>query len=80
MWHRVSDLSVEQRHTIEALLGRGLREDEAVNIHPSRILEDAPVGPARQQAFREYLADLDHFADRARNVSDDELDALADEA
>jgi hypothetical protein len=80
MWHKVTDLSTEQRRALEGLLGRSLRDDEALNIHPSRVLEEGPTGAARQRAFDEYLADLDKLARRAKNISDEELDALADEA
>jgi hypothetical protein len=80
MWHKVRDLSIEQRRALEGLLGRGLREDEALNIYSSRLLQDAPAGKDRDEAFHEYLADLDRLAERAKYLADEELDALADAA
>jgi hypothetical protein len=80
MWHKVRDLSIEQRRALEGLVGRGLREDEALNICSSRLLQDAPAGKDRDEAFHEYLADLDSLAGRAKDLTDEELDALADAA
>jgi hypothetical protein len=75
MWHKVRDLSIEQRRALE-----GLVEDEALNIYSSRLLQDAPAGKDRDEAFHEYLADLDSLAGRAKDLTDEELDALADAA
>ena len=80
MVHLVKDLSREQRVTIEGLLGRHLQDDEGLNIQPSRILKDAPVGLAREEAYAQYLSHSDRLAERAARVSDDELGAAIDEA
>ena len=80
MWHRVKDLSQEQRLAIENLIGRSLQEDEGLNIQPARILKEAPAGEERVRAYHRYLGHLDKLADRAKDVPDGELDALIDEA
>jgi hypothetical protein len=79
MWHKVSDLSPDQRHTIEGLLGRQLAEDEGLSIVPSRILKDAPAGDERKEAFDQYLSHLDKLARRAEGIEND-LDTAIDEA
>ena len=80
MWHRVKDLSPDQRLAIESLLGRRLADDEGLNIHPSRILKDAPTGDERSRAYQQYLGHLDALAQRAHEVPGDELDAAIDDA
>ena len=80
MWHSVKDLSPDQRHAIESLLGRHLQDDEVVNIHPSRLLNEALTGEERSQAWSGYLRQLGALADRAKDIPDEELDAIIDEA
>jgi hypothetical protein len=80
MWHKVKDLSPEQRLAIESLLGRSLADDEGLNTQPSRLLKVAPAGEERTNAYERYLAHSDMLADRARDVPDDTLDAAIDEA
>jgi hypothetical protein len=80
MLHLVKDLSPDQRVAIEGLLGRALHEDEGLNIQPSRVLKEAPIGEERARAYRDYLANCDKIAQRADGISDEELDAAIDEA
>jgi len=80
MLHLVKDLSPDQRVAIEGLLGRALREDEGLNIQPSRVLKEGPTGEERAHAYRDYLANCDKIAQRADDVSDEELDAAFNEA
>jgi hypothetical protein len=80
MWHRVKDLSSEQRVVLESLLGRRLQEDEGLNIQPARILQESPTGDARVSAYGRYLEHLDKLAGRANEISDTELETLIDEA
>ena len=80
MWLKVKDLSTEQRLAMESLLGRGLTEDESLNIQPARVLSEAPTSEERARAYRLYLDSLDEFARRAESVPDEELDAIIDEA
>ena len=80
MWHKVKDLSPDQRLAIESLVGRGLRDDEGLNIQPSRVLKEAPEAEERFRAYKQYLDQIDRLGQRAANIPDDELDALIDEA
>ena len=80
MLHLVKNLSPDQRVAIEGLLGRPLREDEGLNIQPSRVLKEAPTGEERARAYRDYLANCDQIAQRADGVTDEALDAALDEA
>lgn len=80
MLHRVKDLSPEQRLALEGLIGRSLSEDEGLNIQPSRLLQEAPVGVERDRAYREYLAHIDKLAARVQDLPDEELNAIIDEA
>ncbi len=80
MWYKASDLVPDQRLAIESLLGRRLQADEGLSIQPSRILHEAPTVEERSRAYAEYLKDSDRIALRVKDVSDDELDELIDEA
>jgi hypothetical protein len=80
MWHKVTDLSPDQRAAVESLLGRRLADDEGFNIYPSRMIKEAPTGEERSRAYTQYLEDLDTLAERAQDVPDDELEAVIDEA
>jgi hypothetical protein len=80
MWHRVKDLSPDQRIVLEGLIGRGLQEDEGLNIQPSRILQESLTGDDRAAAYSRYLGNLDQLAGRASGVADVELEAMIEEA
>jgi hypothetical protein len=80
MWHRVKELSSEQRLTIETLIGRRLQDDEGLNIQPSHILKEGPTGEERTRAYGRYLAHLDMLGDRAKDVPDAELETIVEEA
>ena len=80
--HKARDLSPELRRAAEALLGQRLDEDETVTLRASKgyIIREAPSGEARQEAFRQLLAQMDKIAGRVKDAPQDELDALIDEA
>jgi hypothetical protein len=80
MWHRVKDLSSEQRIVLEGLIGRTLQEDEGLSIQPSHILQESPTGDARVFAYSRYLEHLDKLAGRVNGIADNELEPLIDEA
>jgi len=80
MWHRVKDLSSQQRAAIETLIGRALRDDEGLSIQSSLIVKDAPTGEERIRAYDQYLGHLDKLAARAVDIPDAEVDAIIDEA
>jgi len=80
MIHQVKDLSPNQRAAIENLLGRTLRDEESLTIRPARILKDAPTGKERARAFRGYRENLDLLANRVKDIQEDAIDAVIDEA
>jgi hypothetical protein len=65
---------------IENLIGRSLQDDEGVNIEPSRVLKETPVGDERVRMFDRYLANLDQISQGATNLPEAELTAVIDEA
>ena len=80
MLHNVKDLSEDQRHAIESLLGRPLRDEESLTIRPAQVLKDAPAGAERNRAFRAYIDHLDTLAGRVKDVPEAEIDAAIDDA
>jgi hypothetical protein len=80
MWRRVKDLSRDQRLALESLFERKLEDGEGLNMQASQILQEAPSGQNRAQAWASYLGDLDKLEARATEISNDELDEAIDEA
>jgi hypothetical protein len=83
MLHRVSDLSHEQRHVIESLLGHAIDDDEAVSIRsvkPNTILPSNLSPEQRREVldrFDRYFAKVDS---QRQVVSEEEEQAIIDEA
>lgn len=85
MLYRVKDLSPEQKHAAEVLLGHPVSDDEAVSIKsldPATIIP-SKLSPAERIAAMRALDE--HFAKRsadmpAPEVSPEEEDALVREA
>ena len=76
----VKNLSADQRIAVEGILGRALRDEESLIIRPARMLKDAPTGPERACLFRRYQDHLDAFAERVKNIPENEIDSAIDEA
>jgi hypothetical protein len=74
---KVTELPTDARHAMEHLLGRSLREDEAISIN---VYKPAPTGPAREDASGRLLERIDKTAQRARGVPEKEIEAAIDEA
>ena len=74
---KVKELSPDTRQAMEGILGRSLREDEAISIN---VYEPAPTGYAREEASRRLLERIDKTAQKVKNVPDEEIDAAIDEA
>jgi hypothetical protein len=74
---KVTELSNDTRHAVESILGRSLREDEAITIN---VYKPAPIGAARQQATQRLLERIDKTAERVQGIPDSEVDAAIDEA
>jgi hypothetical protein len=76
MLHRVRDLSPEQRHAAEILLGRPVSEDEAVSI---KSLGPSTIVPSRLSP-EERIAALRALDERFANASGSVIDAEEEEA
>lgn len=74
---RVAELSADARHVMEAMLGRPLRDDEAIAVN---VYKPAPTGAARDEASRRLRERIDKTAQRAAGISESEIDAAIDEA
>ena len=74
---KVTELSSDARHAMESLLGRSLREDEAIAIN---VYKPARTGAARQQASQRLLERIDMTAERVQGIQENEIDAAIDEA
>ncbi|MBI1354145.1 MAG: hypothetical protein GC160_07350 [Acidobacteria bacterium] len=78
--HNSRDLSAEERAVLERLLGRSLREGEAVGVQALRE-SPAPTGAERERAAEELRAAADALAMQIDpHASADELDSLIEEA
>jgi len=78
MVHNVGDLQPDHA-VIEDLRGRVLR-DESLTIRPAWVLQQAPIGSDREQAFRLYRDHFDLLAGRVKDVPEEEIDAAIDAA
>ncbi|HLI85779.1 MAG TPA: hypothetical protein VKV17_17830 [Bryobacteraceae bacterium] len=76
---KAGELTPPIREAFESVLGRRLGDDEAVSIHayPPR---PAPTGQERADAYRRLLEAGEKFAQRVKNVPEQEIDAAVDEA
>lgn len=74
---KVTELPADARQAMEHILGRSLREDEAISIN---VYKPVPGGQARVETSRRLLERIDKTAQRARGVSEEEIDAAIDEA
>jgi hypothetical protein len=80
--HKARDLSPELRRAAETLLGQTLEEDETVSVRASKgyIVREAPAGKVREDAFRRLSEHMDKIAERVKDVPEQELNSLIDEA
>jgi hypothetical protein len=74
---RTTELQPAARRALEKLLGRGLVEDEEINIWVSRP-HAAPAGDERKHAWRRLNRHLDQMAEKA-TCPPEELERLVDE-
>lgn len=74
---KVKELSPDTRLAMEGILGRSLREDEAISIN---VYKPAPTGYDREEASRRLLERVDKTAKKVKNVPEAEIDAAIDEA
>jgi hypothetical protein len=62
--YKASDLSPEYRRVVEALLSRGQNENVSVRAFSGNIIQPAPTGEVRVEAFRRLRARIDETAER----------------
>jgi hypothetical protein len=74
---RVAELPADARHAIEGMLGRPLREDEALSVN---VYKPAPRGAVREGISRRLLERIDKTAKKVEGVPEAEIDAAIDEA
>ena len=74
---KVVELSADARHAMESIVGRPLRDDEAVSVN---VYKPAPSGPAREAATRCLRARIDKTVLKVQGIPDTEIDAAIDEA
>jgi hypothetical protein len=74
---KVTELPADARHAMEGILGRSLREDEAIAIS---VYKPAPTGQEREEASRRLLERIDKTVPEARGVPEEEIEAAIDEA
>jgi len=74
---RVGELPVDARHAMEGLLGRPLRDDEAVAVN---VYKPAPTDAARDEASWRLRERIDITAQKVQGVPEAEVDAAIDEA
>jgi len=73
--HAARDLSPEEKSVVEKFLGRSLADDESFDIQAYRC-HPAPQGEDRQAAWKRLNSVTDRMAEKAKRLSDDDLDAL----
>jgi hypothetical protein len=64
---KVAELPPDTRHAMENIIGRSLREDEAISIH---VYKPAPTGETRAEASSRLLERIDKTAQRVQGVLD----------
>jgi hypothetical protein len=77
--HSARGLSPDVRNAVETLLGRTLKDDEAVSVRAYQPHE-APAAEQQRSAVRgleQYFSKID---ERLKDVPEDQLDEIIDEA
>jgi hypothetical protein len=77
--HKASELPRDERLLVERWLGRVLSDEETISVNVYRP-HPAPNGDEREALRRETVMQAREIGARAQNVSEDEVDALLDEA
>ncbi|MBX3413236.1 MAG: hypothetical protein KF708_11150 [Pirellulales bacterium] len=76
---KAKDLNPDARAWIASMVGRELRDEDEVTVtvpNPSHH----QLGDERAQARRRLLASMEQLSERFKDVPDDEMDAVLDEA
>jgi len=76
---KARDLSPSVRTALETLLGRPLEEEETISVQ-TYPTHQAPTGKQREESWKRLMDRIDRTAARVKDLSDEDLDALIDEA
>jgi len=74
---KVVELSPDARRAMEAILGRSLRDEEAVSVS---VYKPAPTGTAREEIALRLRERIDKTARKGQGFPEMEIDAAIDEA
>jgi hypothetical protein len=77
---QASELAPDERVVLERILGRPLEDTELVGVTTGRIISPAPEGEAREEAWKRMLEGMREMQERVKDVPEEELYALIDEA
>ena len=80
MMHAVKDLSAEQRHVLEALVGRALREWESLEVSVAPVVKSAPPPEKRLELARKFHEMTLRIDEQCKDVPQEELEEAYDEA
>ena len=75
---KASELTPQARAAVECLLGRSVETDEHISLYANRT-HAAPEGPERTSAWRDLDRTLEHYAERAKDLPSEDLEAMIDE-
>lgn len=77
--HKANELPRDERLLVERWLGRVLSDDETISVNVYRP-HPPPDAGLREALRREIVAQAHEIGERTQNVTEDEVDALIDEA
>jgi hypothetical protein len=77
--HKAGDLARDERLLVERWLGRALSNDETISVNAYRP-HSAPTGGEREALRREIVTQAQQIGSRAQDTSEEDVDALIDEA
>ena len=77
--HKASDLAPDERLLVERWLGRAFADNETVSVKAYRQ-HTGPADGKRQALQREIITQAEEIGSRGQDVTEEEVDALLDEA
>ena len=77
--HKAGDLDHDERLLVERWLGRALSNDETISVNAYRP-HPAPAVDQRDALRREIVAQAQEIGSRVQDATEEEIDALLDEA
>jgi hypothetical protein len=78
---QASELAAEERAVLERIVGRPLEDTDMVGVTiDGTLVQPAPEGEARERAWQEMMDGMREMQERVKDVPEEELYALIDEA